>query len=202
MAQEQSRFFDYTEENNLEYQAEEFAEYFRTFFSDGVPQLGDNLLVSADGTGMLVQLSYGAAMAQGSGYWLKDNETGVKTLAIAAAHSSHTRIDRVVLRRDKSVSVARVIAVVKSGTPSASPAPPDLTREDNIYELSLAQVRVEPGVVSIAADKVTEERANSAVCGLIEPWSVRNLINQGVKTTDSPTFVQVTADKVIGAVFQ
>lgn len=207
MALEKSRFFDYADDDK-EYQADEFAEFFRTFLSDGVPELGTNLQVMAPGTGMIVNVNYGAAVVQGYGYWLKDDETGTKTLPIAAAPASNTRIDRVVLRLDKSVATRSINLAVLTGTPAMSPSPPALTREGNVYELSLAQVTVGPGVLSIAADKVTDERANRDVCGIIEPKSVRDSIDQAVKTTSSPTFEGVTvngtmtANKVIGAVYQ
>lgn len=177
MAKELSRFWDYTEENGNEYQADDFAEYFRSFFADGVPKLGTNLQVTASSTGMLINVDYGAAMVQGSGYWLKDEGSGVKTLPITAAHASFVRIDRVVLRRDKSISVAGVKLIVLTGDPAANPSPPDLMREGNIYDLSLAQVRVEPGVLSISADKVTDERPNNDLCGLCENKVTRDRID-------------------------
>jgi hypothetical protein len=168
MAQEISRFWDYDEVKNNEYQADELAEYLRTFFTDGVPEMGTNLQIAADDSGMLVKAGYGAASVQGSLYLLKDDESGVKTLPIAAAHASLTRIDRVVLRRDKSAAVASIILAVVTGTPAASPEPPALTREGNIYEISLARVSVGPGVLSITAAMVTDEREDNDLCGLCE----------------------------------
>jgi hypothetical protein len=208
MAVEKSRFFNYNEAEENEYQADDFAEYFRTYFADGVCSLETNLQVSANGTGMIVSVGYGAASIQGYGYWLKDNSTGVKTLPISAANSSNPRIDRIVARLDKSASGQAITLAVLSGTPAASPSAPALTRADNIYEISLAQVYVGAGVLNIAADKITDERSNNSVCGLCEPAAVRNYINQGLKTTDSPTFAAVAvtgtleAQKVIGAVYQ
>ncbi|MGE5494622.1 MAG: hypothetical protein ACM3S4_04905 [Burkholderiales bacterium] len=176
MALEESRFFDYTEDKPNEYQADEFCEYFRVFLTSGVPVMGTNLQVTAPDTGMLVNLNYGTALVHGGGYFLKDDGNGLKTLDIAAAHPSYTRIDRVVLRRDISIAVSSIVAVIKPGTPSANPQPPALTREGNIYVISLAQVRVEPGVISIAADKVIDERADNDVCGYVENRSVREQI--------------------------
>ncbi len=176
MAIEQSRFFDYTEDKPAEYQADEFAEFFRTFLSDGVPVLGTNLQITANDGGMFVNADYGAAMIQGYGYWLKDDDADIMQLPITAADTDNSRIDRVVLRRDKTVSVASISMVVLTGTPSATPAPPELTRAGNIYEISLAQVRVDKGVLSIAANKVTDERADQNVCGYVENLSVREQI--------------------------
>lgn len=202
MAQEVSRFWDFDSVKNNAYQADEFAEFFRTFFTDGLPDLGTNLQVTAPDTGMIVNMGYGAAVIQGTCYWLKDNNTGIKTLPIAAANASNPRIDRVILRRDKSSAIASIALAVLTGVPAANPVPLNLTRLGNIYEISLAQVRVNAGVLSIAADKVTDERPDNNLCGLVESWKVRNYLDQGVKTTDSPTFQMVTATIVKGAVFQ
>ncbi len=201
MALEESRFFDYADDNR-EYQADDFAEFFRTFLTDGVPVMGTNLAVTAPGTGMFVNVNFGAAVVQGYGYWLRDDESGLKAMAIVEPHQSLSRIDRVVLRLDKSVAGRSINLLVKNGEASGNPVAPVLTREGNIYELSLAKIRIEPGVQSIAVDKVIDERTDNSVCGLIEPISVRNHIDQGVKTSDSPTFNEVTANKVIGAVYQ
>jgi hypothetical protein len=203
MALEISRFFDYSEEKGNEYSADEFAEYFRTFFADGVLAVNDtNLQVTASDAGLLVTVGYGAAIVQGYWYRLKDDSSGAKTLSIAAAHASLTRIDRVILRLDKSMAVSNVVLAVLAGTAAASPAAPALTREGNIYELSLAKVTVSPGVLSITADKVTDERSDNSVCGMVEPLSIRNRMDQDVRTTASPTFNVLSATKVIGAVFQ
>lgn len=168
MAAEISRFWDYDEVKGNEYQADEFAEYFRTFFFDGVPELDTNLQVYADDSGMQVKVGYGFATVQGGLYGLKDDSSGIKTLAIAASHTTYSRIDRIVLRRDKSSAVSSIIMTVLAGTPAASPVPTDLTREGNIYEISLARVLIGPGVLGITADMVTDERDDNDLCGLAE----------------------------------
>lgn len=202
MAQELSRFFDYQESRGNEYAADEFAEFMRTFFADGVLGYDTNLQITASDAGMLLAAGYGAGMIQGYGYWLKDNNTGVKTLPIAASHATLSRIDRGILRLDKSLAVSNVFLAILTGTPAASPVPPLLTREGNIYELALARINVAPGVLSITAEMVTDERADNTLCGMVEPLSIRSRVDQDVRTTASPTFNVLTANKVIGAVFQ
>jgi hypothetical protein len=205
MALEESRFFD-SVDNDKQYTAEQFAEYFRQFLASGVYDTGTNLQVAAT-SGMVVSIGYGAAMIDGYGYWLKDNSGGAKTLTIGAANTQ-PRIDRIVLRLDKSVGTRSVILAVKAGTPAASPAAPALTRSGNVYEISLAQILVGANVVQITAGNITDERTDTSVCGMVEPKRMRDTINQGVKTTDSPTFAAatvsgtLTANKVVGAVYQ
>jgi len=177
MAQEVSRFWDYDEVRNNEYQADELAEVLRTCFFDGVPELGTNLQVYADDSGMQVKLDYGYAIIQGTLYKLADDSSGVLTKGVASAHASQTRIDRIILRRDKSAAVASVIAVYLPGTPSASPQPPALTREGNIYELSLAQFAVTPGTLSITAAMIIDERDDNDLCGLCENRVTRDRLD-------------------------
>ena len=205
MAQEQFRFFD-SVASDRQYAAEDFAEYFRTFLASGVFDTGTNLRVSAT-TGMILAVGYGAAMLDGYGYWLKDDSNGGKTISITAANAL-PRIDRVVLRLDKSVGVRSITLAVKTGTPASTPTAPVLTRSGNIYEISLARVHVGTNVVALSAGNITDERPDIDVCGLVEPKKIRDYLNQGVKTTDSPTFASATiagtlsANKVVGAVYQ
>ncbi len=199
MALEESRFFDSVENDNS-YYADDFAEYFRMFLKDGVWELGENLSVSP-GNGLSVIVNYGAAMSQGYGYWLKDNNTGKKQLNLAGS-TAQPRIDRIVLRLDTSLQTRKIALAVLTGMAAAQPVAPDLTRSGNIYELSLAQVRIGANAFSILPEQIVDERADSSLCGVVEPKAVSDYLDQGVKTSDSPAFEKVTANIVIGAVYQ
>ena len=199
MALEESRFFDSVENDNS-YYADDFAEFFRMFLKDGVWQMGDNLAVSP-GNGLSVVVGYGAAMVQGYGYWLKDDNSGEKQLNLVGA-SAQPRIDRIVLRLDTSLQTRKVLLAVLTGEAAAQPMAPSLTRNGNIYELSLAQVRVGANALSILPEQIVDERADASLCGVVEPRAVSDYLDQGVKTSDSPTFEKVTANIVVGAVYQ
>ena len=199
MALEESRFFDSVENDNS-YYADDFAEFFRMFLKDGVWQMGDNLAVSP-GNALSVVVGYGAAMVQGYGYWLKDDNSGEKQLNLVGA-SAQPRIDRIVLRLDTSLQTRRITLAVLTGEAAAQPVAPSLTRNGNIYELSLAQVRVGANALSILPEQIVDERADASLCGVVEPRAVADYLDQGVKTSDSPTFEKVTANIVVGAVYQ
>lgn len=205
MAYEESRFFD-SVNSDKQYTAEQFAEYFRQFLTSGVFDFGNNLKVSAT-TGLNVSVGFGAAMIDGYGYWLKDDEQGVKTLALEAADSL-PRIDRVIVILNRALETRDAHIYVKKGTPAASPVAPTLGRGEVHYEISLASVYIAANATTIIPQNITDERTNINLCGRVEPKAVRENINQGVKTTDSPTFVggtftgTVNANKVIGAVYQ
>ncbi len=199
MALEESRFFDSVENDNS-YYADDFAEFFRMFLKDGVWQMGDNLAVSP-GNALSVVVGYGAAMVQGYGYWLKDDNSGEKQLNLVGA-SAQPRIDRIVLRLDTSLQTRKVLLAVLTGEAAAQPMAPSLTRNGNIYELSLAQVRVGANALSILPEQIVDERADASLCGVVEPRAVADYLDQGVKTSDSPTFEKVTANIIVGAVYQ
>jgi hypothetical protein len=160
---EKSGFFDSTVEDPREYTADEFAEYFRRVLTDGIFNGGTNLQVTADGTNMNVNIADGYAWIQGYMYKVYDGHT----LTLDTADPTLNRIDRIVLRLDKSLEKRSIEAVVLKGTPSATPTPPALTRNENIYEISLAQVEVIAGKSFIEGFQVTDERLDNNVCGLV-----------------------------------
>jgi len=160
---EKSGFFDSTVEDPREYTADEFAEYFRRVLTDGIFNGGTNLQVTADGTNMNVNIADGYAWIQGYMYKVYDGHT----LTLDTADPTLNRIDRIVLRLDKSLEKRSIEAIVLKGTPSATPTPPALTRNENIYEISLAQVEVIAGKSFIEGFQVTDERLDTNVCGLV-----------------------------------
>ena len=93
------------------------------------------------------------------------------------------RIDRVVLRLDYDLRTMGV--KVLTGVPSATPQPPALTRNNHVYELSLAQVKIKAGAVSVSPADIVDERFDTELCGL-----VTHLFEQ-VDTTE--IFAQFTA---------
>lgn len=148
---------------NTVYTAEDASLWFATRTS-GV-HASDQLGVTAS-DGLTVNVGVGVA-------WLKYADfagvsyanTEVKMLQLATANANYPRIDRVVIRYSKSES--RVYLAVKSGTAASSPAAPDVTRNSDTYEISLAQIRVDANAASISASNITDERLNNTVCGLM-----------------------------------
>lgn len=163
MAEEKSRFFD-SVGGDKRYSSEDFAEYFRAFLTDGIKNGGDNLKVTSTGSSMQVSVLPGTAMIRGYFYMLEG--AGGKALNIEAS-DGRDRIDRVILRLDRGASVRNISLAVKRGQSGTSPAAPALTREGNIYELSLARVYVKVNSVKIMPADISDERYDTAVCGLI-----------------------------------
>ncbi len=158
------RFFDSIDgEDERHYTADEFAEYFRQLISSGIFNGGTNLQVTCSGTNMNLSILPGYAWLQG---YLYKIDTEPLTLTLDAADPTLDRIDRVVIRLDKRLEHRYVKAFILKGTPAETPLAPVITRDENIYELSLAQVRVIGGKSFIEGGEITDERLNTQVCGL------------------------------------
>ena len=169
-----SRFFDSTPSDKRSYSAAEFAEFMKTFYSTGVISGGDKLKVTKDSSTLSVSVNPGMAMVEG--HWYKNTE--VEFLQVTAADTVYPRIDRVVLRLDLSLEVRSVHLAVIEGTPAAAPQPPELTRNDNIYEISLARITIPANALTVSA--VADERPDASLCG----------ISQGLYTADLSGFNQ------------
>ncbi len=167
-----SRFFDSTPSDKRSYSAAEFAEFMKTFYSNGVISGGEKLKVTRDSATLSVSVNPGMAMVEG--YWYKN--TAVEFLQVTAADTVYPRIDRAVLRLDLSLEARSIRLAVLQGTPAAAPQPPELTRNENIYELSLAQFTIPANAVTVGT--VTDERPDSSLCG----------VSQGLYTADLSDF--------------
>lgn len=138
--------------------------YFRLWTDGYIPGLWGELAVTADGTGLNVKVANGAAVVRGILY--DQRVSNPKTLAIAAADPTNPRIDTVVVRVipagvNPNTEGTSLLAV-KTGAPAASPVAPTLTQNDStVWEIALADVRVDAGVTAIAADKVTNRRVQA-----------------------------------------
>ena len=167
MAQIWYGHFDSTEDDERILLAEDWARYIRSFVSDGVRNGGTCLQVSADG-GTNVKIDTGIASIQGYIFYLDEDYTGrYYSVPVSDANPSLNRIDRLILRLDRTIQNRAIIPMVLTGEASASPAPPALTRNENIYELSLARIYVKAGVLQIYEHDITDERFDQEVCGLM-----------------------------------
>jgi hypothetical protein len=162
---EKYMFFDSIDgEDERFYTADEFAEYFRQFIRNGIFTGGDNLKVGAKGQDMKVFIKPGYAWLEG---YLYKIDIEPLTLEHDIADAELNRIDRIVIRLDKSLEKRYVKAFVLKGEAAEIPTAPDITRNENIYEMGLAQVEIIGGKSFIENYQITDERLNSEVCGIV-----------------------------------
>jgi len=154
--------------------AADFARWMKTYFSNGIlvdssAVLGTQFQVTSSGLTITVQP--GSGVINGRTGWM----TNSASLTVASGGSTD-RYDRVVLELnipdDRQMSVK-----VVTGTTSA----PALIRTDDVYQLSLAVVKV---AARSASAVVTDTRADDSVCGISKIKYVSNTAgNIGVSET-------------------
>ena len=143
------------------YDANRFAEYFATFIGNGVfPNPSDNLQVIANDD-MTVTVKVGKVWI--NGFILINDDDYI--LNIEPADGVLSRIDRVVARYD--VARREVFLEVKQGSFASSPVSPSLQRDADAYELALADIAVNNGVISITQANITDLRLNNELCGVV-----------------------------------
>lgn len=147
-------FFDSIEGDRL-YSAEDLTGYFLRLIPSGV--LPGGLEVTA--SGLTVSVSAGRGFLRTR--WV--NVTEPETLEVAAC-TSGVRQDRVVLRLNTLDAVRSISLAVKQGTPPPDYAPPALTRNGPVYEISLARLIV--GTESVLS--VIDEREDNDLCGIVQ----------------------------------
>lgn len=170
-----SGFFNSLNGDRL-YNAEQMSEYFKGIISDGVAENIGGALQVLSGSGMTVNVQSGRAFIDCR--WLENN--AVETVDITAAHATLKRYTAVVVRLDYSNRIMSI--TTKDGTPAITPTKPSMTRNEQLYEMCLAYVLVEPGATSISQSKITDTRANKNLCGwvtgVIEQVDTTTLFNQ------------------------
>lgn len=156
------KYFPFRSVNHdRKYSAEDWAAYFALFIGNGVfYSSADKLKVTAS-EGMSLKVTKGAGFIAGRMYMLEADTT----ITLDTADGALNRIDRIVLRCD--YAARQINIAVKKGEYSASPAAPELTRDADAYELALADVYVSAGVVAITAGKITDQRLNTSLCGIV-----------------------------------
>ena len=156
-------FFDSLIDDEREYAEVDFARFGRVLALDGVRGGADALSVSPSPVGLAVVVKEGMAMVRGRYYALEDDGSGEKILSLTTA-LANPRIDRIVLRLTHST---RTIEVgVLQGGEAAQPVPPALQRDNDVYMLSIAQVRVGVAAATLTASDITDERSDEEACGI------------------------------------
>lgn len=177
---ERCGFFNATNSSNPDrvYDSSDFAAYFASFIGNGVfAKHSDQLRVAQQSSpDMSVQVLGGQAWI--NGWWYENTST--LNINIDPADGTLDRIDIIVVQFDLTNRVIKTI--VRKGSPSAGATAPALNRDDDLWELKLAEVNVPHGTVNITDRKITDTRSDTTVCGwvsgLIDQMDTTELFNQ------------------------
>lgn len=150
-------------EPDREYEAKIFRKYFRMFLNNGVyfgdyKNYGENSMkVSLDG-GMNVKVAPGAGLIEGA-----DFENTAERIITLERPTSGERVDRIVVQLNDSLDVRQTKLIVKEGNGTT---PATLQRDNNIYEICIAEVTVK-STGNITEEDIADKRLNKDVCGIV-----------------------------------
>lgn len=187
---ERMYFFDSTEDDERIYNAADFARFHAQIIGNGVSNTVNlpNLEVTAQNN-MNVGLGAGYMFANGYMY----ENTSMLTLTHDTADSNNDRIDRVVICFDANPEERSIKAVILKGTPASNPVPPPLQRDNYVYQMSVAQVRIIAGKSFIEQSQIMDERANDEVCGYIPLHNIyrgMQINEHGMVTLPNQSFIK------------
>ena len=141
------------------YNHTDFADFYKTLFSNGVAlTIGNALRVKASpGGGMRLVVSDGTSIINGYQY----HNTEDLAFQVPVASSTQDRVDSIVIRHD--VGARKIIIAYKQG---------DISVEQTalIWELQLATINIAKNTVNIFAENITDKRADEKVCGYSSPY--------------------------------
>lgn len=142
--------------------SKEYRNLFLKYFTEGVfPNPSDNFqIVENSSQGALVKKGY--ANVRGVLIELKQD-----TPIIFEQADSLDRIDRVVLRHNDTKSVRYADVVILKGSPSNSPQAPNITRDETIWDIVLADVRIRKNSSNVTQAQITDRRLDSELCGIV-----------------------------------
>lgn len=142
-----------------EYGQDEFCRYFDKIYESGV-SIEDNSLMSLGVSKSVKGIDIATGFSIIKGFYLYNDS--VKAITITR-DANYSRLDRVVIRLNLSTKTVSIN--IKQGAAASNPQVPVLQRDNLIYELSLAQLKV-PREGDIT---VIDERSRQELCGAIRP---------------------------------
>lgn len=139
----------------------DIAGLFSTFFKNGIASnIADCLMVQA-AEGMQVAIQPGRCCINGR-VGLNDS---VVRLQLEDPNGILPRIDRIVLRLNLAERL--IEEAVLTGEPDTAPTPIELTRNEEIYELCLAEISVGADSYNVTEDMIFDTRYDTERCGLM-----------------------------------
>lgn len=150
-------------EGDRKYDARIFQNYFKKFLSNGVyyghyKNYGENgMKVILDG-GLTIKIKKGAGIVEGADFELEQD-----ALITLERPATGERIDRIVIKKDSSLSARNTVMYVKQGTGTT---PATLERNENIYEICIAEIKVK-STTNITETDITDTRLDKTLCGIV-----------------------------------
>ncbi|MBD5142992.1 MAG: hypothetical protein HDT22_05185 [Ruminococcus sp.] len=157
-------FFD-SVDGDRKYNADDISNFFLKLISDGVFATPADSMQVQEVSGMTVKVSAGWGFIKCK--WI--NNDSDLYLTLDEPDIILDRKDRIVMRLNRDTRLIEI--AIKKGIPaeSAYTAPPELQRDESIWELSLAYINVEPDAKNrgIRQMDISDERPYEHLCGWV-----------------------------------
>lgn len=158
--------------NGTEYTAEQAGAYFACRTSGVFPGENNLKVTVSDAENRKLTLSPGVAWFNTESTWGKVYcNTADIIFSLPAADAALKRIVRIIVRWDRNANAFS--AQMLTGTAASSPSAPSISRTDEVYDLVLADYLINAGESEASAARLTDQRANEAVCGYTSDGVVR-----------------------------
>lgn len=143
------------------YNADQLGNYFKGLITNGVfEKVGKSLKVTSNND---MSINIGSGKAYINEKWIENDKT--VNYSIDSSDSAYARIDTVVIRLDYT---ARTISIkILKGTASPTPTAISITRNSSIYDLKLAEVKVNANATKITTSDISDYRLDTRVCGFV-----------------------------------
>lgn len=160
MATEMYGFFG-SKNGDRKYSAEDFAAFFRDFFTNGIVAKDTSYLQVRAKSEFELTIKKGTCYIDGKFF----RPSSDLTVVIPESDTVNDRIDLVVIRCDHA---ARTVypAVIK-GTAAANPERPVLQRNTDRYDLGIAAVYVKANALALTDANITDLRFDNGYCGIV-----------------------------------
>ncbi len=170
-----SGFFEAKNINGLPdrvYNSGHYANRWGNFIRTGIAIKGGGFLENQNKV-TKISSTWKTEIAVGNGWIVNSNKEGYdyyiltpEQLTHESADPNNPRIDRIVLELNLTEDERTIKPKILKGIPSSNPIAPELTRNNDIYQISLAQIHIPANVGSLDTATITDERANKDLCGL------------------------------------
>lgn len=141
------------------YNANDYSDNLAVVISNGVLRSSnDDLKPTANG--LTVSIAPGRAWINGH-YYLND---AAKAFTVPAAPVGGSRYDRIILRLDNNIETRSITLQYLTGTAGSNPGKPAITRNNNVFELVVAEILIAAGASGVT---LTDTRSDPSICGWV-----------------------------------
>lgn len=150
-------------EDDRLYEAKIFRQYFAMFLSNGAyfghyKDYGENSMKVSLDSGLTIKVNKGCGIINGADFELEND-----TLFVLDRPTNGERKDRVVVRVDDTLAVRETQLYIKEGNGTT---PAILQRDENIYEICIAEVTVK-STSNITEADIVDKRLDKELCGIV-----------------------------------